>query len=303
MRNFLQLFLVVSSFFCLDVSAQISGYVIPNSEVHTLSSPATERPYQVWVSLPANYNQTGKKYPVVFVTDPQYSFSLVHGVRHLVGRRGQNIEDFVLVGLAMPPGADIGAGRSRDYTPSDPLPKDRSLRDPNNYSYDQYGEAEIYRRYVDETVFPFIERNYRVDMRRKVFIGHSYGGLFGACMLLTKPSMFERYILGSPSFWFDKHKIFELEARYASSHRDLHARVMMFAGSFETQGEGERYYKETDLVGDMQRFANLLQNRKYPNLEISAKVMHDEDHYTVFAVMLSRGLLWALPGFGPYTSG
>lgn len=279
------------------------GYQIPNTEVHIIPSKPAKRPYQVWVDFPESYAKSNKKFPVVFVTDPQYAFTLAHGVRHLLGRRGQNIEDFILVGLSMPQGEDIAAGRSRDYTPTNPLPKDKSKRDPKTYAADQYGQAETYRNYIESEVLPFIAKNYRADMQRKVLIGHSYGSLFAAYTLLTKPSLFETYILGSPSFWFDRHVIFKIEEQYAKNHQDLKARVMMFAGSYETTGSGERYYKDTDLTGDVLKFEKQLKARKYPGLEIGAKILADEDHFTVFSNLLGRGLLWALPGFGPYTSG
>ncbi len=46
-------------------------------------------------------------------------------------------------------------------------------------------------------------RSYRVDMKRKIYVAHSYGGLLGAYILLTEPTMFERYVISSPSLWFD----------------------------------------------------------------------------------------------------
>lgn len=203
----------------------------------------------------------------------------------------------------MPVGVDIVSARARDHTPTNPLPKDKRDRDPNNYSADVYGEAEVYRNYIETEVFPFIAKTYRANMERKVLIGHSYGSLFGTYTLLTKPEMFESYILGSPSFWFDKQSILKFEEQYAKSHSDLKARVLMFAGSFETTGEGQRYYKEIDLAGDVIRFEKRLKSRNYPNLFIDSKILRDEDHYTAFPSLLSRGLLWALPGFWPYTSG
>ncbi len=277
------------------------GYQIPNTAVHDLPSQAMKRHYQVWVDLPASYATGDKKYPVVFVTDPQYAFTLVHGIRHLVGRSGQNIEDFILVGLALATGEDPSASRSRDYTPSNPLA--RKDRDPDAYGASVYGGAEAYRDYLQKEVFALIAATYRADMGRKVFIGHSYGALFGACALLTRPEMFQAYILGSPSLWFDKKSIFGLEQHYANSHKDLPARVMLYAGSFETVRPGPRYARKADLAKDVQQFAGQLQRRRYPSLQIGSQIIQDEDHFTVFTALVGRGLLWALPGFGPYVSG
>lgn len=136
-----------------------------------------------------------------------------------------------------------------------------------------------------------------------MFAGHSLGGLFGSFILLTKPGMFQSYILGSPSLWFDGREIFKYEESYARNHTDLRARVMMFAGMYETPGPGQRYYKTTDLIGDMHALERKLKARRYPGLSIRSEVIADEDHLTVFPILISRGLLWALPGTGPYVSG
>jgi hypothetical protein len=266
-----------------------------------LPSKSTHRTYQVWVDLPASYAIGNKQYPVVFVTDPQYAFTLVHGIRHLLGRRGQNIEDFILVGLALPTNEDAAESRSRDYTPTNALANPK--RRPSQYGAKAYGEAAAYRDYVDSEVFPLIASQYRADMSRKVFIGHSYGALWGAATLLAKPGMFQAYILGSPSFWFDDKVIFQLEQQYAASHKDLKAQVLLFAGSFETPGPGPRYYKDTDLVGDMKRFRDVLARRQYPGLQLGGEVVQGEDHFTVFTALVGRGLLKVLPGYGPYISG
>ena len=76
--------------------------------------------------------------------------------------------------------------------------------------------------------------NYRADSARRIFAGHSYGALFGAHVLLTEPAMFERYVLSSPSLWFDQRVMFERERRYAATHADLPAKVFLSIGSYET---------------------------------------------------------------------
>lgn len=64
----------------------------------------TGHKHQVWVHLPASHAQTTKPLPVVFVTDAGYGFPLVRSIRNRVGARGQNLEEFILVGLPHEPG-------------------------------------------------------------------------------------------------------------------------------------------------------------------------------------------------------
>lgn len=278
------------------------SYALPNTAVHLLRSDRLGRTYPIWVDMPAAYNENEKKYPVVFVTDANYSFPLVRSIRNLLGQRGRNIEDFILVGLAPAEGDTSAVSRCRDYTPTDPL---RNLQ-RNGDSYNaklRYGEAAAYRDHLEAEVFPLIEKHYRADMSRKVFAGHSFGGLFGAYVLMTKPELFQRYILSSPSLWFDGKNILERENADGATNRDLNAHVWVYAGSYETIQTGERYFKSNDIVKGMQVFERLLKSPRFPSFRIESEVIQDEDHLTVYPSAISRGLLKALPGFGPYTSG
>jgi hypothetical protein len=271
----------------------------PSSVVHELPS-ASGRRYQVWVDLPASHPTSDKPLPVVFVTDPNFAFAITRNIRSFTGQRGRNIEEFILVGLVHDPAVTPGDSRSRDYTPTVPR---RAADGGNSYNAKAYGEAEAYRQYVETKVFPLIAGTYRADMNRKTFIGHSYGSLFGLYAMFTRPGMFENYVLGSPSLWFDGGAIERLEAAYAAKHRELKANVHMVAGSFEQPGPTPRHYKVNDLVGDMRRFERRLKGRGYAGLTVRSEVADGEDHYSVFHDVASRGLIALLPGIGPYTSG
>ena len=60
----------------------------------------------------------------------------------------------------------------RDYTPG--VHGDRGATSDMPGRPVVYGEAEGYRRFVADEVFPFIASHYRADMAHKVFAGHSY---------------------------------------------------------------------------------------------------------------------------------
>jgi predicted alpha/beta superfamily hydrolase len=272
----------------------------PNSAVHEVPSDSGRR-YQVWVDLPASYAGSDKAYPVVFVTDPNFAFATTRTIRDFSGQRGRNIEEFILVGLVHDPDVAPMQSRGRDYTPTDPR-KNPQVK-PGRYTGDRYGEAGAYLAYVEEKVFPLIAANYRADMSRKTLVGHSYGSVFGLYTLFKRPGLFQNYVLGSPSLWFDDHLLLKIEADYARTHKDLPAKIHMVAGSYETLGPTPRHYEDNDLAGAMTRFASTLGGRGYPSLTVSSEVAEGEDHFTVFHDVASRGLLRVLPGKGPYTSG
>lgn len=278
------------------------AYALPNTHVHVVPDPREGRDYEVWVDLPPSYFESDRPFPVVFTTDADVGFPLIRSLRRRIGAKGQNIEDFVLVGLSFAVGEEPMPSKRRDYTPTDPFARPSPPANVNAYRRgDTYGQAAAYRDYVERQVFPLIASRYRVDMSRSVYVGHSLGGLFGSYVLLTRPQMFRHYILGSPSLWFDRRTIFDIEADYARTHRELRADVQLYIGEYETFGDGPRHMKTVDMVGDTHRFAATLRQRRYPGLRVHAETLPDEDHLTILPGMIVRGLQRALPGSGPYT--
>jgi len=272
---------------------------LDDTQALTVHDPAG-RDYPVWVSLPASYaDSPDRRYPVLYVTDALYSFPLVRSVRNLVGQRGVNIEDFILVGLPPQQGLSSKQSRSRDYTPTAP-----DTSDPDHYDDTLvYGGAAHYRDFLADQVLPMIDMRYRTDPARRAFAGHSYGGLFGAYVLVTRPQMFHSYILSSPSLWFDDHAIDRFEADYAKAHHALDARVLLSVGSFETVKPGPRYFRNNDMLAHNRSFAQALRDRRYAGLQVDTDVVEGEDHFTVYPSMITRALVKLFPGKGPYSSG
>ena len=274
-------------------------YVLSDTETHVLHASHLARDYEIEVSLPPSYGKTRRSYPVVFVTDAPYAFPLTRALEARIAGHSKELPEFILVGLGYAQGDTPEYSRRRDYTPSAGGDRDASSDMPGRPVV--YGEAEGYRRFVADEVFPFIASHYRADMAHKVFAGHSYGSLFGAYVMLTAPEMFDGYVLGSPSLWFDQRLLFTRERQFAESHQELHARVYLGAGGYETlQPRGRprdpRYDSEDDMVGDTQAFARALASRRYPGLKLRTDTIAGEDHLTVAPVLITRGLMWTLSG-------
>lgn len=263
--------------------------VLEDTEVHTLHAKELKRDYEVQVSLPPSYRISGKHYPVLFVTDAPYAFPVIRAIAKRVGDRGDGLEEFILVGLGYSKGDTAEFARRRDYTPTETA--DTGLKSDMPGRAVQHGEAEGYRRFINADVFPLIARHYRADMSRKIFAGHSYGSLLGLHILFTEPSMFDQYILGSPSMWYGKRVMFEREKTYAATHKDMKAKVYFAAGGLESP----RFGKSVDMVADMTQLERLLKSRRYPGLRVQSRVFEDEDHLTVAPRIITGGLKWTLP--------
>lgn len=270
-------------------------YVLDNTEVRELRSPALKRDYQLMVALPESYAGSQRRYPVLFVTDANYAFPVVRNIAQRLAKHA-GMEEVIVVGLSYAKGDSGGYSRRRDYTPSVPrrggYTSDMPGRKP------AFGEAAAYGRFIAAEVFPVIAAQYRADMGRKAFVGHSYGSLLGLELLLTRPATFDYYILGSPSLWFDGGVMFEREKAYAAGHRDLAASVYFGIGGRETLAPGKqrsRAEEDADMVADLKEFDAALRAHRYPGLRTRLEVFPGEDHASVFPILLTHGLRAWLP--------
>ncbi|TFW32325.1 alpha/beta hydrolase [Massilia horti] len=272
-------------------SAAPKPYVLENTEVRDVKAPGLNREYQIFVSLPPSYATSSRSYPVVFVTDATYAFPLIRSIARRVGDKPPGLEEFVLVGLSYAKGDTPTFSRNRDYTPVPRTAKNVTSDIPGRAA--AYGEGDGYRRFLASEVLPLVAKNYRVDAHRKIFIGHSYGSLLGLDILFKEPGMFDYYVLGSPSLWYEKGVMFEREKAYAALHRDLKARVYLGVGGLERPTR--THPSDDDMVGGMLRFQSTLKSRHYPGLAMDSRVFESEDHLTVAPRIITAGLKWALP--------
>lgn len=266
-------------------------YELQGSSVYAVPDPVSGRDYQIFVDLPPSYDkQPARKYPVVYVTDADYAFPVMRNLARRLNVNKPRVEEFILIGLSYATGETGMESRRRDYTPTATGPEDTT---PEQI----HGQSAAYLDYIRKQVMPYVEKNFRTSSGRKYYFGHSYGGLLGAQVLFTRPDMFAGYVLGSPSFWYDKRHIFGVEEAYARSHRDLSAKVYLYIGEYEATRKGDkRYYQDFfDMVLDNRRFAETLQKRSYPDLKLQSDVLNDEDHVTVAPRGFTKGLLYLLP--------
>lgn len=265
-------------------------YEIADTQVWDVADPVSGRTYQVFVALPPSYGeQPERRYPVLYVTDADYAFPVIKQIGRRLNVERPNVEEFILVGLSYAKGEGGMHSRRRDYTPTP--------NGPSTAPADAvHGKAAAYAAYVRDQVLPFVAKRYRTDERRRLFLGHSYGALLGTEILFSEPKLFDGYVLGSPSFWYDRRHMAEREKAYAAKHKDLPARVYMYIGEYEEMRPGDpRYAKDVNMVTDTRAMDWALRSRNYPSLRIKAEVLNDEDHFTVAPRGFTHGLKYLLP--------
>lgn len=271
-------------------AAAATPYQLDDTEVRDIHARQLERDYQLYVALPESYRTSQRRYPVLFVVDANYAFPVVRNIAQRLAKHA-GLEEVIVVGLSYARGDGPVYSRRRDYTPS--VPRSRHYVSDMPGRVPAFGQADAYGRFIAAEVFPMIAAQYRADMGRTVFIGHSYGSLLGLQVLLTRPATFAHYILGSPSLWYDGGVMFGREQAYAQAHRDLRASVYFGIGGLETLPPGKRRTRDeddADMLADLREFDAALASHRYPGLRMRLEVFAGEDHASVFPFLLTHGL-------------
>lgn len=260
-------------------------YVLERSEVIDFHAKANGKDYEIYIKLPESYAKSSdKKFPLVVLTDGYYAFPLVSSINWRMSERNQVYEQSIIVGISYSKGDDISKSRTRDFTPT-LLSTEKSN---NKEAQSEPGQANLYVQFIAQELLPYLISHYSIDSTKKIYAGHSYGGLLGTYILFTQPNLFDYYLIGSPSLWYGNKVMFSLEADYAKNHKDLKARVFMATGAEEEE-------PERGMVGNMLALEKQLQARHYPHLTLITKTIPDEGHLSVYPTFITQGLLWALP--------
>jgi hypothetical protein len=250
---------------------------VPGKHTHfrTMTSRHVKEAFQLLISLPPDYHpDSAKRYAVIYLTDADYSFGMTKDIANYLNW-GQELPEHIIVGVAYGGNvANWGQKRQRDFLPV--ANKDIYLS----------GGAPQFTDFLEKELIPFVDSAYRTKPQDRTLIGMSYGGVFGTYVLLKRPGIFKRYILGTTYFGYEKDVLYTYEKEYAASHADLPARVYASVGGAETYA-----------LKHFEDFTKILTDRKYPNLKFKAEVLPDEVHSSVGGGTLARGLRWVFDGY------
>lgn len=289
----------MKSFFCLvfcvailtgDIStqAQEEPWHIPDIVTHQISSNRVDQTFEIRVWQPVSRTDGSESFPVLYVTDSNAGIFL-QGMMHYA-QLGGDVQRFIMVGIGYPVGHTLGGLnlRWRDLTPtpSENIGAGSGLPIegiPEIKSGKRSGGAGEFLSFIREELIPFIDGNYNTIEGDRAFFGHSFGGLFGLYTLLHQPDTFNRYIIGSPSIWYDDAISLKYAKAFMASDREVNARVYMSVGELENEAKWQ-------MVSNVYRMNAILNSRVVPGFTAKMHVFPDETHMTVAAFNLIRGV-------------
>jgi predicted alpha/beta superfamily hydrolase len=258
-------------------------------ERHEVESKIIGQKFTISVQLPVRLKDDSEQFPVLYITD-----AIADPLFELENFRMQwlgNVPRFIAVNIGYPTWAEWQL-RDRDLLPTDSGPVegyDGGLIDFGSVSFEgaRTGGAVNFLRFIREELMPFIDKTYPTIPEDNGYFGSSYGGLFGLYVLFSEPTTFNRYILGSPSTWWDNEVIMKQAADFGATGRTVNARLFMSAGALEE-----------DEVRNIRRLKTSLSDVK--GLQIETYVFPDESHMTVWSMTYIRGVQWAYKTTEPW---
>lgn len=221
--------------------AQDEGIIIGN--IVRMQSKFLEKEIQLSIHLPDDYNSSDERYPVLYTF--QTHFEQVSGA-------AKNLYDYGLI-----PKIIIVRIDNYEYGYLSPMPVED---DPNS------GKADLFLRFFKENLYPFIDSKYRTHPYRIVF-SNSWGAMFAAYAILTKPDIFNAAIASIPWITFDGENRYMINnVEEFLTHHKYHNFLYMSMDN------------ESVTLPDLDIFINVLKKIPKQGLEWEYHYWPEEDH-------------------------
>lgn len=276
--------------------------VLPMAKSASFASKATGHTYRIQVGKIGPEPEGG--YPVVYVLDGDAMFpaALLHAAALSMQPQDNAPASVLIVGVGYSDKSllDMNA-RAADYTP----PSD-DYSDTGDAYAKRFGEADRFLAFLNDELKPAIARDYPVDRKNQILLGHSYGALFGLYALFSQPEGFSSYIISSPSIWWNKSRILAYFEKFKDAQKHIHVplRVRITSGSLEqtpsatarSDDKRVRMLNSRRMVSNACAMAASLDALANPDIHIDYMNYPHETHGTVIMRAIADGISYALSG-------
>nr|WP_199158491.1 alpha/beta hydrolase-fold protein [Pedobacter sp. ASV2] len=232
------------------------------------------------IYFPEGYNESDTtKYPVIYLLDGSADEDFIH----IVGLVQFNSFEWVnqvpksiVVGIAT-------VDRRRDFTFPSTIEEDKK-------KYPTTGHSNRFIAFIEKELQPFIEKKYKTN-RSKTIIGQSLGGLLETEILLKKPSLFNKYIIVSPSLWWNNGSLLNENSQILQANYNQQTDIYI--------GVGKEGLTPTAIPRVMEVDANLLAEKLKTTKSNRVKVHFDylptENHATILHPAVANAFKFLYP--------
>jgi uncharacterized protein len=232
------------------------------------------------IYLPDGYNKNDTiKYPVVYLLDGSADEDFIH----IVGLYQFNsfswisrVPKSIVVGIAT-------VDRRRDFTYPTTIEADKK-------HYPTTGHSEQFINFIQKELQPYIEKNYKTTSA-KTIIGQSLGGLLATEILFKRPTLFNQFIIVSPSVWWDNGSILNFSSSILDENFEQATKIYIGVGKEGlVPGDNPRVMEvDANLLADKIKFT------KSKALTVYFDYLPQEDHATIMHQAVFNALRYLNP--------
>jgi predicted alpha/beta superfamily hydrolase len=233
---------------------------------YTISSKALGEDRTILVRVPAGYERSTQRFPVVVMLDahpPQNA--IMASIIESQANAGV-MPEMILVGIQ-------NTNRTRDLSPT------KTDREGT-------GGGDKFLDFIETEVLPFVDKNYRTQPYR-VFAGHSLGGLAVVYSMISRPDLFNGYIAASPVLHWDKNFPINKSSELFKTRKDWKKTLFIALGN------------EPDYVAGFNSYKELLKKSDLDNFEYEFQHWTDEDHGSIVMRAYLAGMRKVFNGWQP----
>ena len=218
------------------------------------------------IYLPEGYNKNDTiKYPVIYLLDGSADEDFIHVVGLVQFNNFSWIDRVpksIVVGIA-------NTDRRRDFTYPTTIASDKK-------AFPTTGHSDKFIAFIEKELQPFIEKKYKAAGSRTL-IGQSLGGLLATEILLKKPTLFNKYIIISPSLWWDDGSLLKQASALLQENFSQETGIYIGVGK-EGLGLGPNPHV---MEVDANILADKLKQTKSKTVHVHFDYLPQEDHATI----------------------
>lgn len=259
--------------FLLFVTLFISGFCFAQdslflAKIERIQSKVLNEERILNIYTPEGYRpDSTQTYPVIYVLDGSANEDFIH----ITG-----IVQFLVMSQMMEPSIVVGIGnvdRKRDFTYPTSIEQDKK-------DFPTTGHSEAFIQFLETECIPFVQNYYKTTDKRTL-IGQSLGALVASEILLKKTALFNKYLIVSPSFWWNNQSLLNQFKEKSLRYKELGTEIYLAVGSKE----------HAMMVKDAKTFA------KYLRYQLEVTHFHfeeykKEDHGSILHQAAFDGLKW-----------
>ncbi|WP_350292737.1 alpha/beta hydrolase-fold protein [uncultured Croceitalea sp.] len=288
MKKIFCLFIVLIFFSCqsnLTDKAQDPINKIVIGERYSITSAALAEDREVFISLPLNYKRNIHSYPIIIVMDAEYLFEITNSIVKIKTSRNEMPESIVV-------GIPNNTGKRSD------MALELTKKDGRKFFGNNGGKSKDYLEFFRKELFPFLEKNYRVNSSNTIIgMSPTFGPVLEA--LWYEPNLFSGYIILAAELSLKTVSNKTVAEKVLTSLQDtLHTGASIYIGKAgkdmkrRPKEEAEAFFKLKQALDSTANY----------RIRYKVEILENEDHYGMSITGIQHGLetiypidLWDIP--------